>query len=110
MTCVERPRSSSASRLAQADLRQCGADPGVKLSPGLPSVRLSRLWRFDRDGRLMELVRGVPVEPAAAWSPMSIGPRNAVEAERRRAAGRLRLGGQSFRASRTIRRKSSSSL
>ena len=53
MTCVERPRSSSALRLAQAELRQCGANPGVKLSPGLPSVTLSRLWRLDTDGRLI---------------------------------------------------------
>ena len=59
---------------------------------------------------LNQLVRCVPVEPAAAWSLMSIGPRNALEAERRRAAGRPRSGGHSFRASRTIRRKSSSSL
>ena len=34
---------------------------------------------------------------------MSIGPRNAVEAESRRAAGRPRSGGHPFRALRTIR-------
>ena len=110
MTCVERPRSSSVSRLAQADLLQCGADPGIKLSPGLPSVRLSRLWRFDTDGRLISWSDACRSSRAGARSLMSIGRRNAVEAERRRAASRPRSGGHPFRASRTIRRKSSSSL
>jgi hypothetical protein len=72
VTCVERPRSSSVSRLAQADLRQCGADPGVKLSPGLPSVRLSRLSRFDTDGLLISWSDACRSSRAAARSLMSM--------------------------------------
>lgn len=63
-----------------------------------------------RTGAPNQLVRCVPVEPAAAWSPILVEPRNALEGGSRQAGWSSGSGGHSFRASRTIRRKSSSSF